>query len=90
VIFYAGLDRLRRNFERYFGEGSTKSDEEIYLEDPLRTYPEASGAAGAGSRLISLLGQILAEGKEADFTAVAVADHIEAAVRQHVPTGFPE
>jgi uncharacterized protein (TIGR00725 family) len=42
VIYYAGLERLRRNFEKYFGKGSAHTHKETYFEEPLRTYPEAS------------------------------------------------
>jgi SLOG cluster4 family len=89
VIFYAGLEQLRRNFEKYFGHGSAHTHQETYFEEPLRTYPEASGASGTVSGLISQLGRTLAECVEADCSAVVLADHVEAAARPTGPTGFP-
>jgi len=46
AIFYVGLERLRQNFEKYVGKESAHTDRETYFEEPLRTYPEASGVAG--------------------------------------------
>jgi SLOG cluster4 family len=89
VIFYSGLERLRRNFEQYFGKGSAHIHRETYFEEPLRTYPEASGIAGTVSGLISLLGQMLAESIEADCTAATLADRIESTARPNGQTGFP-
>jgi SLOG-like protein len=89
VIFYAGLERLRRNFEKYFGKGSAQLHQETYFEAPLRAYPEASGAAGSVSGLISLLEQTLAESIEANCSVSALADRIKAATRPHGRTGFP-
>jgi SLOG-like protein len=57
VIFYSGLERLRRNFEKYFGKGSAQTDRKTYFEAPLRTYPAASGVGGTASGLIDLLGR---------------------------------
>jgi hypothetical protein len=65
------------------------TDRETYFEEPLRTYPEASGVGATASGLINLLGQTLAESIEADCTAVALADRIAAAARPNGWTGFP-
>jgi uncharacterized protein (TIGR00725 family) len=89
VIFYSGLERLRRNFEKYFGRGSVHIHRETYFEEPLRTYPEASGPVGTVSGLISLLAQTLAESKEADCAITTLADYVEATARQKGRTGFP-
>jgi predicted Rossmann-fold nucleotide-binding protein len=89
VIFCAGLERLRRNFEQYFGKGSARIHRETYFEEPLRTYPEASRTAGTVRELISQLEQTLAESIEADCTAVTLADRIEVAAHANGPTGFP-
>jgi predicted Rossmann-fold nucleotide-binding protein len=90
VVFYVGLERLRRNFEKYFGRrGSARIDRQTYFEEPLRTYPEGVGAAGTVASLISQLGHALAQGIEADCTAVALADRIEGAARPIGQSGFP-
>ena len=88
VIFYAGLKRLRQNFEKYFGQGSAHTHRETYFEEPLRTYPEASGPVGTVSGLISLLAQTLAESKEADCAITTLADYVEATARQKGPVAF--
>jgi SLOG-like protein len=89
VIFYVGLERLRQNFEKYFGKESAHTDRKTYFEAPLRTYPEASGVGETASGLIDLLGQTLAESIEADCTAVTLADHIATAALPNGWTGFP-
>ena len=89
VIFYTGLERLRRNFEKYFGKESARTHRATYFEEPLRTYPEAAESVGTASGLISLLAQTLADGREADCAVITLADYVEAAAYREGRTGFP-
>lgn len=84
VFVHGGFERLRKNFEAYFGPDAEPAHREIYLAAPMRIYPCAEVA-----ELLAGLRQMFEEGPSPDVEAFALAERIAATIRVGAGAGFP-
>jgi predicted Rossmann-fold nucleotide-binding protein len=90
IFFHKALERLRRNFEKYFGAGASKAYKLTYLSEPLLAYPKIGGKSRTVSELLLLLTQVLHREQDTPDDPDALVSRCIAATTQSAgSTGFP-
>jgi hypothetical protein len=93
VIFARdSLYRLRSKLEEHFGRLCPQDERRkavtTYFEEPLKTYPDAAGAASDGENLLFTLAPLLSSAKEETNLPAALGAILDGLCVADKPTGF--
>jgi uncharacterized protein (TIGR00725 family) len=88
LIFCNALERLKQNFEKYFGADTNEIDSRTYFDEPVYMYPNAFATAQTSASLLALLRHTLVNASDVAPSQLidAVAD-CDCVIGQ--TTGFP-